>query len=128
MNSTINTFAPSFHGRLILDDKTIIHEYLANEVLKNETLQNFAAQSDKDIFVSLSAQAAKSTTINHHKGKSLYKVFLSKEDDSFLGKIKHVFGLNKVSLSKNYHSTATFFDSILQPEHLKKITQKLNLK
>ena len=128
MNSTINTLAPSFHGRLILDGKTIIHKDLANEVLNNETLQNFAAKSDKDIFVSQSVQAAKSTTINHYKGEPLYKVFLSKEDNSFLGKIKHFCGLNKVSLSKNYHSPETFYARILQPAHLKKITQKLKLK
>lgn len=128
MNSTINTFSPSFQGKLILNDKTIIHDELAKEVLNNKTLQDFAAQSTSDIFISQSVKTAKSNDKNHYKGESLYKVFLSKEDKSILGKIKQVFGLNKVSLSRNYHTPQTFFYRILNSSYLETVTKKLSMK
>lgn len=128
MNNTISTFSPNFNGKLILKDKTISHIELANEVLQNKTLQDIATESDKDIFISQAKKYAKTTRNNHYEGDPLYKVFLSTEDKSFLGRIKQFFGLNKVSLSRHYHTPDTFVDKILQPSHLIKRIQKLNLK
>lgn len=128
MNTTINTFTPAFQGELILNEKTIVHRELANLILENEILQDFAQKSDKDIFVSQSSKYARNNAKAHYKNELLYKIFLSKEDNSFVGKIKQFLGLNKVSLSKNYHTPQTFYSFIIQPSHLKKITQKLSLK
>ena len=114
MNNTISTFSPSFQGKLVLNDKTIVNYALAAAVLNNKTLQDIATKSNKDIFISQSVKTARSTQRNHYKGEILYKMFLSTKDDSFLGKVKQMFGLNKISLSKNYHSPITFQSHILQ--------------
>ena len=124
MDNTINTLIPSFKGKLILNEKSIKNRYLAEEVLNNKTLQMLVEESDADFFISQSEIRAKSAERMHYEGDRLYKIFLSKKDDSFMGKIKNFLGLNKISLSRNYHLPETFYDKILQPSHLKKLNLK----
>ena len=125
MNNRIDTVSPSFYGKLKLHHPRCWNKYLAERVSNNEVLNALAEKQNSDIFVFQSMRIAPSTKKLHYAGEPLYKIFIAKEDPSFLGKIKQFFGLNKVGLSKGYHSRYTVEQEILPNLSLNQLNKKI---
>ena len=125
MSNTINATSPNFCGKLKLLNAGIWNKSLAECVSNNGVLKALAEKQNSDIFVYQSMILAPSTKKSHYAGEPLYKIFIAKEDKSFLGKLKQFFGLNKVGLSRGYHSKYTVEQLVLPNLSLKRLSEKI---
>lgn len=125
MNNTINTQSPAFCGSLRLHNIQNWNQSIADSISNNKVLNSLAKKFNSDILVFQSQKTAYCRKGYHMSGDTLYKVSIARDEKSLLGKIKQFLGLNKVSLSKGYHSEDTIECMVLPNLSLEELSIKL---